>query len=303
MSHERKIFDRELLRRRAREKHGQEKNKREKGEDKGDLDSVLSRHAAKEILQKLRDTTRDFPRALAWGEDAAMVLREAGRSERFLIASSTHEGEGVLADEERLPFEEQSFDLALSLMSLHFVNDLPGALIQIRRALKPDGLFLGALLGGETLRELRHALLHAESDKKGAAHARVMPFPDLRAAGDLLPRAGLALPVADRDLLTLRYKNMGALLDDVRHMGVGNIMRERARGAMRRDVLKKAAQIYEERFCLPEGGIAATFEILYLTGWAKAETQPQPLKPGSATTSLKSALQDIRQKRETKKPR
>jgi ubiquinone/menaquinone biosynthesis C-methylase UbiE len=196
----------------------------------------------------------------------------------------------VVADEEALPFRDASLDLAVSALALQFVNDLPGALVQIRRALKPDGLFLAALVGGETLTELRQAFAAAESDVEGGASPRVAPFADVRALGNLLQRAGFALPVADSDRYTLRYKSPFALMTELRRMGATNTLVARRRSPLRRTTLRRMAEIYSERFADADGRVRATFDIVWLSGWAPHPSQQQPLKPGSAQARLADAL-------------
>jgi SAM-dependent methyltransferase len=196
----------------------------------------------------------------------------------------------VIADEEALPFADQSLDLAVAALNLHFVNDLPGTLVQIRRALRPDGLFLAALLGGDTLMELRQSFAAAESEIEGGLSPRVAPFADLRDLGALLQRAGFALPVADSDRLIVRYDSAFALMRDLRRMGATNVMVERRRVPLRRATLLRMADIYAESFSDPDGRVRATFELVWLSGWTPHESQQQPLKPGSATTRLADVL-------------
>lgn len=196
----------------------------------------------------------------------------------------------VAADEERLPFREGSFDLIASALSLHWVNDLPGTLVQIRRALVPDGLFIGALFGGATLTELRQSLQEAEIECEGGLSPRVSPFVDLRDMGSLLQRAGFALPVADTDRVTVRYENALRLMAELRGMGETNALIERRRTPPRRETLMRAAAIYREKFGLPDGRVPATFEIVTATGWSPHENQPKPLRPGSARVRLADAL-------------
>jgi SAM-dependent methyltransferase len=196
----------------------------------------------------------------------------------------------VIADEEALPFADQSLDLAVAALNLHFVNDLPGTLLQIRRALRPDGLFLAALLGGDTLMELRQSFAAAESEIEGGLSPRVAPFADLRDLGALLQRAGFALPVADSDRLIVRYDSAFALMRDLRRMGATNVMVERRRVPLRRATLLRMADIYAESFSDPDGRVRATFELVWLSGWTPHESQQQPLKPGSATTRLADVL-------------
>ena len=196
----------------------------------------------------------------------------------------------IIADEEALPFRDASLDLAVSALALQFVNDLPGTLVQIRRALKPDGLFLAALVGGETLTELRQAFAAAESDIEGGASPRVAPFADVRALGDLLQRAGFALPVTDSDRYTLRYDTPFALMAELRRMGATNALVARRRTPLRRATLARMAEIYRERFADADGRVRATFDIVWLSGWAPHPNQQQPLKPGSAQARLADAL-------------
>jgi SAM-dependent methyltransferase len=196
----------------------------------------------------------------------------------------------MVADEETLPFAPGSLDLVVSGLALQFVNDLPGALIQIRRALKPDGLFLAALIGGESLTELRQAFAAAEAEIEGGVSPRVAPFADLRDLGALLQRAGFALPVTDVDRVSVRYASPLELMHDLRRMGAGNALIERRRTPLRRATLKRMMEIYAERFSSADRRVAATFEIVWLSGWAPHESQQQPLAPGSAKTRLADAL-------------
>jgi SAM-dependent methyltransferase len=175
-------------------------------------------------------------------------------------------------------------------LALQFVNDLPGTLIQIRRALKPDGLLLAALIGGDSLIELREAFGEAESEVEGGASPRVAPFADVRELGGLLQRAGFALPVVDSDRLTVRYSTVLALMHDLRRMGATNMLRERRRTPLRRATLQRMTEIYARRFTDPDGRLRASFEIVWLSGWAPHESQQKPLKPGSAAQRLADAL-------------
>jgi SAM-dependent methyltransferase len=195
----------------------------------------------------------------------------------------------TVADEEFLPFADGSFDLIVSCLSLHWTNDLPGALVQARRALKPDGLFLAAILGGETLGELRRALIEAEVAETGGAGPRVSPFADVRDAGALLQRAGFALPVVDADTITVSYENALDLMRDLRGMGEANAIAERRKDFTRRSTLLRAAAIYEDMFA-DAGRMPATFQVVNLTAWAPHASQPKALKPGSAAHRLADAL-------------
>jgi SAM-dependent methyltransferase len=196
----------------------------------------------------------------------------------------------VVADEEALPFADNTLDLVVSGLSLQAVNDLPGVLVQIRRALKPDGLFVAALLGGDTLAELRQSFATAESELDGGASPRVAPFPDLRDMGALLQRAGFALPVTDVGRITVRYATPFALLRDLRRMGATNPLVERRRVPLRRATLMRAMEVYATCFADSDGRVRASFDIIWLSGWSPHPSQQQPLRPGSATTRLADAL-------------
>lgn len=230
-----------------------------------------------------------FAAALAQSEAKAKVgaLIEADLSLGMLAGRA---GLRVQADEERLPFADGSLNLVVSLLALHWANDLVGALIQIRQALKPDGLFLGAVLGGATLGELRQCLTQAEAELLGGAGLRVSPFADTLDGAALLQRAGFALPVADLDRVTVRYSSPLELIRDVRAMGESNVLHDRARQPLTRPILARAAEIYHERFSESDGRVRATFDIISLTGWAPHPDQPQPLRPGSAKMRLADAL-------------
>lgn len=194
------------------------------------------------------------------------------------------------AGAEKLPFAPESLDLVVSALALQFVNDLPGVLAQIRRALKPDGLLLAAMIGGDSLTELRQAFAAAEAECEGGVSPRVAPFADLRDIGALLQRAGFALPVTDVDRVVVRYANVFALMQDLRRMGATNVLIERRRTPSRRATLLRMAEIYAERFADADGRIRATFDIIWLSGWAPHASQQQPLKPGSAKASLAEAV-------------
>jgi SAM-dependent methyltransferase len=216
---------------------------------------------------------------------------------RDLLANRTA---GVLhvdpfeSDREDLGLAQQSIDLAVSALALQFANDLPGVFAQVRRALKPDGLFLAAMIGGETLTELRQAFAAAESERDGGISPRVAPAIDVRDLGALLQRAGFALPVTDSDRLIVRYDNAFALMRDLRKMGATNVLAERRRVPLRRQTLLRMAEIYAERFSDPDRRIRATFDILWLSGWAPHESQQKPLRPGSAQASLADAVKNAK---------
>ena len=196
----------------------------------------------------------------------------------------------ALDERETLPLQPESLDLVASALALQFVNDLPGVLTQIRRALKPDGLLLAAMIGGDTLTELRQSFAAAEAECEGGVSPRVAPFADLRDVGQLLQRAGLALPVTDVDRVVVRYDNAFALMHDLRRMGATNILFERRRKPTRRATMLRMAQIYSQRFADPDGRIRATFDIVWLSAWAPHESQQKPLRPGSAKASLEEAV-------------
>jgi hypothetical protein len=210
------------------------------------------------------------------------------------------DGPALVADEEALPFAPRSFDLVLSAMSLHWVNDLPGALIQIARILKPDGLLLGAMLGGGTLWQLRQALAAAESEVEGGLSPRVSPFAELHDAAGLLQRAGFALPVADSETIEVDYESALALMRDLGAMGESNLVAERRRSFSRRATLLRAAEIYGERFALPSGRVAASFEVLFLHGWAPHPAQPKAMKAGQRRPSAGRGARHGRDQRRRK---
>ena len=196
----------------------------------------------------------------------------------------------IVADAEALPLREDSLDLVVSALALQFVNDLPGTFVQVRRALKPDGLFLAALIGGDSLIELRQAFAAAEAELEQGASPHIAPFADVRAIGMLLQRAGFALPVADVERLSVRYQTPFALMQDLRRMGATNPLAERRRTPLRRGTMLRMAEIYAERFSDPDGRVRATFDLVWLSGWKPHASQPQPLRPGSAKTRLADAL-------------
>lgn len=262
----------------------------------------LMREVADRLADRLQDISRKFPNALDLGCHAGTLgdfitgmngietLIQADLSTGMAAAAARPDRPAVAADEEWLPFAEESFDLVLSNLSLHWVNDLPGALIQINRTLKADGLFLAAMLGGETLKELRDVLALAEVELRDGLSPRVSPFADLRDAGALMQRAGFALPVIDSDTITVTYGNPLTLMQELRNMGEGNAVTERSRRPLGRDILMRAAELYVERYAGPDGRVPATFEIIFLHGWAPHETQQKPLRPGSARNRLAAAL-------------
>jgi SAM-dependent methyltransferase len=277
------IFDRALLRARRRRARGL------------GAETFLLEHVAEDLAERLSVVQRPFALAADIGTPGDAVARrliDRGLAQTIVAIGDDEHAGGmrVSADEEALPVADGALDLAVSALALHHVNDLPGTLIQIRRALKPDGLFLAALLGGETLTELRQSFTQAEAEIEGGASPRVAPFADLRDLGALLQRAGFALPVTDTDRLTVRYPDAFALMRDLRRMGATNALKERSRKPLRRATLLRMAQVYAERFGDADGRVRATFEIVWLSGWVPHESQQKPLRPGSARARLADAL-------------
>jgi SAM-dependent methyltransferase len=267
--------------------------------------NFLKARAAEDIVARLEAIKRVFPvcvdlgardgafaRALARSDAAEKVglVIETDLSDRMLAGRG---GVRLQADEERLPFADQSLDLVVSSLALHWTNDLPGALIQIRRALKPDGLFLASILGGATLTELRQALMTAEAELTDGAGLRVAPLADAYDTAGLLQRAGFALPVADVDTVTVRYAHPLKLIADLRAMGETSALAGDVR-PLSRAVLARASALYQQKFGGPDGRVSATFDILTLTGWAPHESQQKPLKPGEGQVPLGAALKAIR---------
>jgi SAM-dependent methyltransferase len=247
-------------------------------------ESFLVLDAAQGIAERIGGINRRFARALN------LNARTQTRAIFAPLAEQWVETAPGSVDEEALPFAAESFDLIVSVLSLHAVNDLPGALIQIRRSLKPDGLFLAALFGGETLYELREAFAVGESETTGGVSPRVSPFADVRDLGGLLQRAGFALPVADVERTTVRYASFASLVSDLRALGETNALAERSRRPLRRDTLAAALSHYNSAHADAQGRIAATFDAIYLSGWAPHESQQKPLAPGSAKMRLADAL-------------
>ncbi|WP_157018840.1 methyltransferase domain-containing protein [Mesorhizobium xinjiangense] len=258
----------------------------------------LMARAVDDLAERLSTVERTFDDACALHcltPAAALALRESGKAQRVVRLEADRallDGEGIVAPDEILPLEPASLNLAVSLLTLHEVNDLPGMLIQIRQALRPDGLFLACLAGSGTLSELRESLLAAEVELVGGASPRVYPLADVRDVGALLQRAGFALPVTDVETVTVRYDTMFALMKDLRAMGAANALVGRIRRPTPRHLFMRAAEIYAERFSDPDGRIRATFSFIWLSGWAPHESQQKPLKPGSATMRLADALKN-----------
>jgi SAM-dependent methyltransferase len=242
-------------------------------------DRFLDAAAMEGLADRLAAVTRKFAHGLWIGAEVPQPL-----------AFAAQHWSCVDFDDQEILAAENTFDVAVSLFSLQAVNDLPGALVQVRGALKPDGLFVAALLGGATLGELRDAFVHAETATRGGISPRVSPFADVRDLGGLLQRAGFALPVADVERLTVRYGDFSALVRDLRAHGFTNVLSQRSRKPLRRDTLAALLAHYREHHADADGKLRARFETLYLTGWTPHESQQQPLKPGSATARLADAL-------------
>lgn len=257
----------------------------------------LMQRAAEDLAERLATVGRRFSRAAALfsltptARDTVLASGKVEEAVRVEADAALLGGEaGVVAAPGHVPLEPGSIDLAVSLLSLQDENDIPGMLIQIRRALKPDGLFLGAMAGAGTLAELRESLLAAEAELTGGASPRVLPFTDVREVGALLQRAGFALPVADVETVTVRYATMFDLMADLRAMGATNPLSGRSRRPATRELFARAAAIYAERFSDPDGRIRATFSFIWMSGWTPDASQQKPLKPGSAEVSLAKVL-------------
>jgi SAM-dependent methyltransferase len=265
------LFDRALLR--ARQARAL----------RGEPATFLLDRVVEDMAERLQAVTRNFlDVADVWTPGTALQELLRGR-----FTSISHVG---LDASETLPLQPESLDLAVSALAFQFVNDLPGVLAQIRRALRPDGLLLAAMIGGDTLTELRQAFAQAEAECEGGVSPRVAPFADLRDVGALLQRAGFALPVTDVDRTVVRYDNAFVLMEDLRRMGATNVMIERRRTLTRPTTMLRMSQIYADRFSDPDGRIRATFDVIWLSGWAPHESQQKPLRPGSAKASLEAAV-------------
>ena len=247
--------------------------------------TFLLDRVAEDMKERLHAVLREFKSAADIGTAGDQVRNVlVGRVGQFARIDLPE------TESEPLPLLPQQLDLAVSGLAFQFVNDLPGVLAQIRRALKPDGLLLAAMIGGDTLSELRQSFAAAEAELEGGVSPRVAPSADLRDVGSLLQRAGFALPVTDVDRIVVRYDSAFALMADLRRMGATNILVERRRAPTRRATMLRMAQIYGERFADADGRIRATFEVIWLSGWAPHESQQKPLPPGSAKASLEAAV-------------
>lgn len=288
MADEIRIFDRRLIRRH-----------RDRAAAAIERHDFLFQEVADRLSERLDEVRRRFLTILDLGARHGALARQLRARDQtaFVVAMETSAalvrrapGPRLVADEELLPIAPARFDLVTSNLALHWVNDLPGALAQIRAVLKPDGLFLASLMGGETLVELRACLIEAELAERGGAGPRISPVVDMRDAAALLQRAGFALPMVDQDRLTVHYPDMFALMRDLRGMGETSALLERHTAPLTRAILARAAALYAARFTGADGRIRATFQIFYLTGWAPAASQPKPLAPGSAARRLAEAL-------------
>jgi SAM-dependent methyltransferase len=285
-----RLFDRQLLARR-----------RNRAAPKLADYNFLVRRAFEDMCDRVDSITRDFDRAAILGggpglvdelgtHPAAAKIGWLTQSDLAADVAASLDAPALCLDEEALPFAEESLDLVLAPWGLHWTNDLPGALVQINHALKPDGFFAAALLGGSTLTELRQCLMTAESELTGGAAARVSPYAGTFDMAALLQRAGFAMPVADVDRVTVRYDNAFALMNDLRGMGETSILADRPQKPASRALFVRTAQLYAEKFADPNGRIRASFDIIHAAGWAPHPDQPKPKRPGSATHRLADAL-------------
>ncbi|MDR1827067.1 MAG: class I SAM-dependent methyltransferase [Methylobacteriaceae bacterium] len=283
------IFDSRLLRLRLERAHA------------AGYAGFLMERAAAELEDRVETVLRTFERALDVGSPSGHGVQRLGSSgkirEIVRLSPVSDPGAAAVVDETSFPPEGLGqFDLAFSLLALHAVNDLPGVLSRLVRLLKPDGLFIGSLFGNDTLSELRQAFLIAESELDGGGSPRIAPFADIRAAGDLMQRAGFALSVSDHDEVSVRYPDVFHLMTDLRAMGGGNALIGRSRKPLRRTTLMRMAQVYAERFSDADGRIRATFDIIWLIGWAPDPSQPKPLRPGQFTVRMEDAVKSANSK-------
>ena len=287
------LFDQRLLRQR-RARFAAEIEERE----------VLLAYVAREITERVEIMLRAFPRALDLGAYRGLLGRTVADlpsigdviyAESVLAYAQRCPGPAVVCDEDVLPFKDGAFNLIVSGLALHRVNDLPGGLIQIRRALAPDGLFMAAVLGANALTELRQCLLKAEEEIDGGVSPRVAPFGDVRAYGALLQRTGFALPVADAEEIEVVYPSPRALMEEIRALGGGNVLVARSKKPLSRRTLARAEELYRSRYGTPDGQVKTTFQFVFMSGWAPDPSQQKPLKPGSARSRLADALNTAEQ--------
>ena len=263
----------------------------------------LKQAVTERIMDRIDTIRRDLPHVLDIGCHNGVLTEALLASPKITSVSAMDPSpemarltkqrcgvDAVAAPYDAIPFEGQQFDGIFSAFALHWANDLPGVLIQLRQRLKPDGVMVVALAGGETLGGLRAAMASAESEVSGGMSPRVLPMGDIRDMGGLISRAGLTMPVADSDTITVTYEHLFRLMADLRAMGESNAMNSRVKRMTGKSLLMRAAEIYQQRFGTDDGRISVDFEIITLTGWAPDASQPQPLKPGSAQQSLASAL-------------
>lgn len=263
--------------------------------DNNDSRYFLFDWTMREISERLSLVRRDFPLCLKIGARGKDFLSNNFGIENLFIADTAlpflpSSPKSIVCNEDFLPIKKQSLDLVVSPLALHTVNDLPGALLQIRESLKADGLFLAGILGGKTLFELRECLYEAEMEMRGGVSPRVAPFADKQQIGSLMQRAGFSLPVVDSETVTVTYDSIFPLMQDLRSMGEGNAVYARARNFTPRSIFFRAGELYAQRYADPDGRIRASFEIIFLLGWAPHETQQKPLRPGSAQTRLADFL-------------
>ncbi|MEM8813824.1 MAG: methyltransferase domain-containing protein [Pseudomonadota bacterium] len=263
---------------------------------RGNRDALfLRRIAIDDLIDRLTMVRREFETGVdlsGWTSDLTDRLRSEGMAKRVhrLAPFVADARPAAIIDDEVPPLRSESVDLVLSVLALQFTNDLPGVLAQIRRVLKPDGLFMAALIGGDTLHELRACLTDAEAELSAGLSPRVTPSAEIKSLGVLLQRAGFALPVADQERLTIRYADLKALIGDLRAMAATNFLSARNRAIPVRSLFSRASEMYAERYADPDGRIRATFDIIWLSGWAPHASQQRPLKPGAAKERLADAL-------------
>lgn len=248
-----------------------------------------------QLAERLTVVRRDFPVCIQIGARGMALPADAFGIKTQIVTDNAlpllrAKSNAVLCEEDFFPFGKNSFDLVVSSLNLHTVNDLPGALLQIRNSLKPNGLFVAGILGGETLYELRQCLSEAELEISGGITPRIAPFADKPQMGSLLQRAGFSLPVIDSDIVTVTYDSIFPLMRDLRLMGEGNAVAERQKSFTRRSLFLRAGELYAQKFADPDGRIRASFEVIFLLGWAPHESQQKPLRPGSAQTRLAEFL-------------
>jgi SAM-dependent methyltransferase len=287
------LFDYSLLQRRFN--HRQQRSR-----SRADSDFLYG-HAAGELASRLSLVEREFETCVdqgSLGEDLSKAVRPLKQihhlwrqGSQAFFSSPASPTPDCLSAPDLFPFREGSLDCVLSCLSLQMVNDLPGLLVQIRRALRPDGLFSGVMIGGQSLTLLRQCFLEAESLLGIPASPHIIPFVDVKVLGSLLQRAGFALPVVDVDSLDVGYGTVFNLMHDLRAMGMTNMLIERSRRPMRRQVLMTMAELYHLKAGRPDGRVTARFDLLYFSGWSPDASQQKPLQPGSARTSLKDVLE------------